>query len=177
MGTGSGRRMDDLPAARDRLPRHRRQRREGSLRLRSSNRQAPLVPSGRRDAARSRYGERLLVLISAGKSKLAALDAATGAVRWEQEAAGEWTTYRPLVTGSLVIAGNDEKVLCGFDRATGKRRWCRPVGETPRGLGTVNGCLCSSVPVRASLPRSTPRRAPSDGNRKRPENGRPTGRS
>ena len=77
----------------------------------------------------------LLVLISAGKSRLVALDAATGAVRWEQETPGEWTTYRPLVTGSVVIAGNDAKELCAFDRSSGKRRWCRPVGQSPAGLG------------------------------------------
>lgn len=80
-------------------------------------------------------GRLLLVLVSTGKSKLVALDAATGAVQWEQETPGEWTTYRPLVTGSVVIAGNDDKELCAFDRATGQRRWCRPVGQTPRGLG------------------------------------------
>jgi outer membrane protein assembly factor BamB len=82
-----------------------------------------------------RSGPLLLVLVSRGKSRLVALDAATGAVRWEQETPKEWTTYRPLVTGSVVIVGNDEKSLCAFDRASGKRRWCRPVGQTPRGLG------------------------------------------
>lgn len=80
-------------------------------------------------------GSLLFVLVSTGKSKLVALDAATGAVRWEQETPEEWTTYRPLVIGSVVIAGNDAKDLCAFDRAGGKRRWCRPVGQTPRGLG------------------------------------------
>jgi outer membrane protein assembly factor BamB len=77
----------------------------------------------------------LFVLVSMGKSRLVALDAATGAVRWEQETPKEWTTYRPLVADSVVIVGDDDKNLCAFDRATGVRRWCRPVGETPRGLG------------------------------------------
>jgi outer membrane protein assembly factor BamB len=80
-------------------------------------------------------GALLLVLVSSVKSKLVALDAATGAVRWGQETPKEWTTYRPLVAGSVVIVGNDDKDLCAFDRASGKRRWCRPVGQTPRGLG------------------------------------------
>lgn len=77
----------------------------------------------------------LLVLVSGGTSRLVALDAATGAVRWEQETPEEWTTYRPLVTGSVVIVGNDGKDLCAFDRDDGERRWCRPAGQTPRGLG------------------------------------------
>lgn len=80
-------------------------------------------------------GPLLLVLVSAGHSKLVALDSKTGAIRWEQETPKEWTTYRPLVTGSVVIVGNDDKDLCAFDRTTGERRWCRPVGEVPRGLG------------------------------------------
>ena len=77
----------------------------------------------------------MLILVISDRGKLVALDAATGTVRWTQETPKEWTTYRPLVTGSVVIAGNDEKDLCAFDRTNGKRRWCRPVGQTPRGLG------------------------------------------
>ena len=77
----------------------------------------------------------LLVLVSSGKSRLVALDVATHEIRWEQETPSEWTTYRPLVTGSMVIVGNDKKDLCAFDRMTGERRWCHPVGQIPRGLG------------------------------------------
>jgi outer membrane protein assembly factor BamB len=78
----------------------------------------------------------LLVLVSSrGKSRLVALDIATHEVRWEQKTRKEWSTYRPLVTGSVVVVGNEDKDLCAFDRATGERRWCRPVGEVPRGLG------------------------------------------
>lgn len=78
---------------------------------------------------------RLLVLVSSRTSRLLALDAASHEVRWQQETPKEWTTYRPLVTGSTVIVGSEEKDLCAFDRATGERRWCRPVGAVPRGLG------------------------------------------
>lgn len=77
----------------------------------------------------------LVVLVSSGTSNLLALDAATDEVRWRQETSREWTTYRPLITGSVVIAGSEEKDLCAFDRDTGERRWCRPIGEIPRGLG------------------------------------------
>jgi outer membrane protein assembly factor BamB len=80
-------------------------------------------------------GRLLLVLTSTGKSKLVALDAVSGAIQWEQETPKEWTTYRPLVTGSVVIVGNHEKDLCAFDVITGVRRWCRAVGQIPRGLG------------------------------------------
>ena len=77
----------------------------------------------------------LLVLAGGGTSKLVAIDVATREIRWEQETPKEWTTYRPLVTGSLVIVGNEDKDLCAFDRVTGERKWCRAVGQIPRGLG------------------------------------------
>jgi outer membrane protein assembly factor BamB len=77
----------------------------------------------------------LFVLVQGTTSKLLALDAKSGAVRWEQETAKEWTTYRPLVTGSVVIVGTEDKDLCAFNRSDGTRRWCRPVGQIPRGLG------------------------------------------
>ncbi|HEU5162636.1 MAG TPA: PQQ-binding-like beta-propeller repeat protein, partial [Thermoanaerobaculia bacterium] len=77
----------------------------------------------------------LLVLASGETSRLLALDVASLEVRWQQETPKEWTTYRPLVSGSVVIVGNEEQDLCAFDRATGERRWCRGVGQVPRGLG------------------------------------------
>src|SRR5207253_9740220 len=77
----------------------------------------------------------LFVLAAGGKGNLIALDAESGAIRWKQETPKEWTTYRPLVTGSAVIVGSEEKNLCAFDQATGAARWCRPVGQIPRGLG------------------------------------------
>lgn len=81
----------------------------------------------------------LLFVVAAGaKGYLLALDADTGAVRWKQETPKEWTTYRPLVTGSVVIAGDTEKNVCAFDQKTGNRLWCRSVGQVPRGLGVSN---------------------------------------
>lgn len=77
----------------------------------------------------------LFVLAAGAKGNLIALDAESGVVRWKQETSKEWTTYRPLITGSTVIVGSTEKDLCAFDRATGAVRWCRSVGQTPRGLG------------------------------------------
>ena len=77
----------------------------------------------------------LLVLVKSATSRLVALDAASHEVRWEQETPREWTTFRPLVTGSVVIVGNKDKELCAFDRTTGERRWCRSAGQVPRGLG------------------------------------------
>jgi outer membrane protein assembly factor BamB len=77
----------------------------------------------------------LFVLAAGAKGNLVALDAESGAVRWKQETPEEWTTYRPLVTGTTVIVGSTERNLCAFDRTTGAFRWCRSVGQTPRGLG------------------------------------------
>jgi outer membrane protein assembly factor BamB len=31
--------------------------------------------------------------------------------------------------------GSEEKDLCAFDRTSGEVRWCRSVGQVPRGLG------------------------------------------
>jgi outer membrane protein assembly factor BamB len=77
----------------------------------------------------------LFVLGAGAQGTLLALDAESGAIRWKQETPREWTTYRPLVTGSTVIVGSEEKNLCAFDRVSGKAQWCRSVGQIPRGLG------------------------------------------
>jgi outer membrane protein assembly factor BamB len=84
----------------------------------------------------------LFVLAGGAKGTLLALDAESGTIRWKQETPKEWTTYRPLVTGSTVIVGSTEKNLCAFDRSTGETRWCRSIGQTPRGLGiSADGIL------------------------------------
>ena len=84
----------------------------------------------------------LFVLTAGAKGNLIALDAESGAVRWKQETPKEWTTYRPLVTGSTVIVGSEEKDLCAFERGNGEARWCRSVGQVPRGLGiSADGIL------------------------------------
>lgn len=77
----------------------------------------------------------LIVLAAGAQGNLIALDAQSGTVKWKQRTPKEWTTYRPLVTGSAVIVGSEEKDLCAFDRSSGERRWCRSVGQIPRGLG------------------------------------------
>jgi len=84
----------------------------------------------------------LFVLTAGAKGNLIALDAESGAVRWSRETPKEWTTYRPLLTGSTVIVGSEEKDLCAFDRDDGALRWCRSVGQVPRGLGiSADGIL------------------------------------
>jgi len=35
----------------------------------------------------------------------------------------------------MVLAGHQNKDLCALDVATGQQRWCRAIGEIPRGLG------------------------------------------
>ena len=81
---------------------------------------------------------RLFVLAAGDKGHLLALDAETGAIRWTRETSKEWTTYRPLVAGKSVIAGDADKNLCGFDQTTGDVQWCRSIGQVPRGLGISN---------------------------------------
>jgi outer membrane protein assembly factor BamB len=38
----------------------------------------------------------------------------------------------------MVIAGSADKTLCAFDRTSGEKRWCRSIGQTPRGLGIAS---------------------------------------
>jgi eukaryotic-like serine/threonine-protein kinase len=84
----------------------------------------------------------LFVLTGGAKGNLIALDARSGAVRWSRETPKEWTTYRPLVTGATVIVGSEGKDLCAFNRDDGALRWCRSVGQVPRGLGiSADGIL------------------------------------
>jgi outer membrane protein assembly factor BamB len=78
----------------------------------------------------------VLILVKDDKgARLVAYDAAKGQVAWSQRTASEWTTYRPLVNGSAVIVGNEEKEICEFALADGARRRCMSVGGVPRGLG------------------------------------------
>ena len=80
----------------------------------------------------------LFVLAGGAKGALIALDVESGTIKWKQETPREWTTYRPLVTGSHVIVGSEDRNLCAFDRTSGAMRWCRPVGQIPRGLGIAS---------------------------------------
>lgn len=85
------------------------------------------------------FASPLLFVLAAGvKGNLVALDAESGAIRWKQQTPKEWTTYRPLLTGAMIIVGSTEKNLCAFDRTNGELRWCRSVGQVPRGLGMAN---------------------------------------
>ena len=77
----------------------------------------------------------LFVLTAGETGNLLALDEESGALQWKRETDDEWTTYRPLLQGSTIIAGNSEKNLCAFDRASGEVQWCRSIGQVPRGLG------------------------------------------
>ena len=77
----------------------------------------------------------LLMIVKGEQSKLVALDTTSGKVRWEQSTPREWTTYRPLVSGSTVIVGSEEKNLCAFSLSDGALRWCHEIGQVPRGLG------------------------------------------
>gem|GEM_PF-6641815 len=79
-------------------------------------------------------GPRLFLLVNGETAKLLALDVGSGSVIWTQESEQEWSTYRPLVVGSVIFVGNAEIGLCAFDQADGSVRWRRPVAGIPRGL-------------------------------------------
>ena len=80
----------------------------------------------------------LFLLAGSPGSRLIAVDAGSGELRWQHATTKEWTTFRPLLAGANVIAGNSDKELCAFDRASGECRWCLSVAQTPRGLSLSN---------------------------------------
>jgi hypothetical protein len=41
----------------------------------------------------------------------------------------------------VVIAGSEEKEVCAFNRSDGALRWCRSIGQIPRGLGIAGDTL------------------------------------
>jgi outer membrane protein assembly factor BamB len=77
----------------------------------------------------------LLILVKSDQAKLVAFDTVKGEIRWESSTPREWTTYRPLLLGSTVIVGNQDKQLCALNMSDGKPRWCRDISGVPRGLG------------------------------------------
>lgn len=77
----------------------------------------------------------LLILVKSDAARLVAYAPGDGAVLWEQTTPDEWTTYRPLVAGDLVIAGNEARELCAFHLTDGEQRWCTAISGVPRGLG------------------------------------------
>ena len=84
----------------------------------------------------------LMITLVAGKpARLVAFDLTTDKVRWERATDREWTTFKPLLHDGTVIAGSEEKELCAFALADGAPRWCTPVPQVPRGLGTAGGML------------------------------------
>ncbi len=83
----------------------------------------------------------LITLVGGKQPRLVAIDLGTHRVRWERPAEREWTTMKPLVHGDAVIAGTEAKELCAFALADGAVRWCTPVPQVPRGLGTAGGML------------------------------------
>jgi len=62
--------------------------------------------------------------------QLVALDPATGAVEWQVEAFGPFTT-RPIVAGSFVYAGSGDGTLHAVDAADGGVAWSIALGAPP----------------------------------------------
>jgi outer membrane protein assembly factor BamB len=60
---------------------------------------------------------------------LLAIDAASGAVLWENADHGDGAGNAPVIFGELVIAGSDGKNwVRGYERATGAVQWTAPIG-------------------------------------------------
>jgi outer membrane protein assembly factor BamB len=83
----------------------------------------------------------LLVLTAADRHALSCRDPATGAVRWRREEDAEISTYRPLVTGGVVIAGDESRQLFALAADGGEERWRCAVSGVPRGLADGGGHL------------------------------------
>lgn len=77
----------------------------------------------------------LFVLVKSEEASVVALDMTTEKIRWQRGTPKEWTTYRPLVVGTTVIVGSEDKDLCAINVSDGSPGWCRAVDGIPRGLG------------------------------------------
>ena len=73
-------------------------------------------------------------------SRVAAVDAATGSVRWTRDL--PLLAPRPsngtrdvMLTGSLVIAASGDGIMNALDLASGETRWTAPRAQPPRGSG------------------------------------------
>jgi alcohol dehydrogenase (cytochrome c) len=90
-----------------------------------------------------------LVYVTTPDARLVALEARTGAVRWNVEIAdsrrGYWSTSAPLVIRNHVIAGvsgdfdNLPGILKSFDPATGALQWTFHSTHTPGTPGAISG--------------------------------------
>ena len=64
-----------------------------------------------------------LVLVGADDQKVYALEAKTGAKRWEFKAGGIHVRSSPAVADGMVFVGSDDERLYALDAATGAKRW------------------------------------------------------
>lgn len=97
-------------------------------------------------------GKRVLVLVSRNdETALVAFDAALNGVEWEQTTT-EWTTYRPLVRGGVIMVGARDS-LCSFETADGTTIDCISVSGMVRSVaqegdqlfvGTLRGTVFSN---------------------------------
>jgi len=81
-------------------------------------------------------GSCLLVLALGQRHTLACHDPSSGAVRWRRPVDTEISTFRPLVEGDVVIAGDENRQLFAVALADGEERWQCAVGGVPRGLSS-----------------------------------------
>jgi len=75
-----------------------------------------------------------------------ALDAATGAVRWEHRTDGG-IIAAPAISGDTVYAGSTDGLVHGLDRTTGRSRWSFDTGAWQASSPAVAG---TSLVVGAS---------------------------
>jgi outer membrane protein assembly factor BamB len=75
----------------------------------------------------------LLLLTSSGV--LSRFDAALEKVLWSQSAATEWSSFRPLVRGDSVLAGEESGELLSFALSDGAPQWTDLFEGAVRGLG------------------------------------------
>lgn len=78
----------------------------------------------------------LLALALAQQHTLSCHDPSSGEVRWRRAVDAEITTFRPLVEGDAVVAGDESRRLFAVDLGDGRERWQCAVGGVPRGLSS-----------------------------------------
>ena len=84
-------------------------------------------------------GDCLIALFA--EKTLACVDPSLERVVWSVDSPSEWTTFRPLVDGATVIAGNADGELIGLDSGSGETLWTRQLAGDIKSVALAGDML------------------------------------
>lgn len=83
------------------------------------------------------------IYVSVSSGRVVALNATTGAIRWDRRVPGAMTV--PAVARDRVIVGGSDKRFYALDARSGKEEWKWPVGATPVGAAADGNLVFLTV--------------------------------